>query len=111
MIESLHANDGRNNMGIFASVGRAAFMWLSLLGLPAPAVSARWRRSPIAVRPDRRFLYAAVRSKPFSVIQYAIDTLSGALQQVSTSPLAESFPYISWTRPGATRSAHPTAGT
>jgi hypothetical protein len=26
MIESLHANDGRNNMGIFASVGRAAFV-------------------------------------------------------------------------------------
>jgi len=26
---------------------------------------------PMAVSPDRRFLYAAVRSKPFSVIQYA----------------------------------------
>jgi hypothetical protein len=50
---------------------------------------------PMAVRPDRRFPYAAVRSKSFSVIQYAVDTRSGALQQVSTSPLAESFPYIS----------------
>ena len=25
---------------------------------------------PLAVSPDRRFLYAGVRSKPFSVIQY-----------------------------------------
>ena len=29
------------------------------------------------------------------MIQYAIDARSGALQQVSRSPLAESFPYIS----------------
>jgi 6-phosphogluconolactonase len=50
---------------------------------------------PMAVSPDRRFLYAGVRSKPFSVIQYAIDKKTGALRQLSTSPLAESFPYIS----------------
>jgi hypothetical protein len=34
------------------------------------------------------------------VIQYAIDTRGGALQQVSTSPLAESFPYISVDKTG-----------
>src|SRR5262249_50095192 len=55
---------------------------------------------PMAVSPDRRFLYAAVRSKPFSVIQYAIEARSGALQQVATSPLAESFPYISLDKTG-----------
>jgi 6-phosphogluconolactonase len=36
----------------------------------------------------------------YSVIQYAIDARSGALQQVSTSPLAESFPYISLNKTG-----------
>ncbi len=50
---------------------------------------------PMAVSPDRRILYAASRSKPFSVHAYSIDSGSGALSHLSTSPLAESFPYIS----------------
>jgi 6-phosphogluconolactonase len=117
-------------MGLFAIVGRAAFVWLSLLTVPAfagtfvyvsnaedgdvgvyamgpdgelqPAAHAPAAMlvMPMAVSPNRRFLYAAVRSKPYSVIQYAIDARSGALQQVSTSPLAESFPYISVDKTG-----------
>ena len=55
---------------------------------------------PMAVSPDRRFLYAASRSKPFSVHAYAIDRGDGALKLVATSPLAESFPYISLDRTG-----------
>src|SRR5437870_694596 len=47
---------------------------------------------PMAVSPDRRFLYAAVRSKPYSVHVYSIDPWTGALTSLSTSPLAESFP-------------------
>ena len=55
---------------------------------------------PMAVSPDRKYLYAGVRSKPFSVLQYAIDAKTGALRQLSSSPLAESFPYISTDRTG-----------
>ena len=55
---------------------------------------------PLAVSPDRRFLYAAVRSKPYSVHVYAIDPASGALRPHSVSPLAESFPYIALDRSG-----------
>ena len=55
---------------------------------------------PMTVSPDRRFLYAAVRSKPFTVMTFAIDSGTGALRQVSSSPLAESFPYISLDRSG-----------
>jgi len=55
---------------------------------------------PMTVSPDRKHLYAGVRSKPFTVIQYAIDAKSGALRQVATAPLAESFPYISTDRTG-----------
>jgi 6-phosphogluconolactonase len=50
---------------------------------------------PMAVSPDRRFLYAASRSKPYSVHVYSINPATGALTALSTSPLAESFPYIS----------------
>jgi 6-phosphogluconolactonase len=55
---------------------------------------------PMAVSPDRRFLYAAARSKPYSVFVYAIDPNAGALKTLSVSPLVESFPYISLDKTG-----------
>src|SRR5450631_405068 len=55
---------------------------------------------PMVVSPDRRFLYAASRSKPYLVHVYSIDRGTGALTQLSSSPLAESFPYISLDKTG-----------
>jgi len=55
---------------------------------------------PLAASPDRRFLYAAVRSAPYSVHAYAIDPGSGALTPLSVAPLAASCPYISLDRTG-----------
>ena len=55
---------------------------------------------PMSVSPDRRFLIAAVRSKPYQAYSYAIDRGSGALKIVGTGPLAESLPYISLDRSG-----------
>jgi 6-phosphogluconolactonase len=54
----------------------------------------------MAVSPDRRFLYAAVRSQPFSLHAYAIDPGTGALTPLAVSPLAESFPYVSLDKTG-----------
>jgi 6-phosphogluconolactonase len=55
---------------------------------------------PMAVSPDKRFLIAAVRSKPYRAYSYSIDPGSGALKLVGTGPLAESLPYISLDRGG-----------
>jgi 6-phosphogluconolactonase len=55
---------------------------------------------PMTVSPDRRFLYAVSRSKPFSVHAYAIDPGTGALTHLSTTPTADSFPYISLDKTG-----------
>lgn len=55
---------------------------------------------PMTVSPDKRVLYAASRSKPYSVHAYAIDSGTGGLKLIATSPLAESFPYISLDRTG-----------
>jgi 6-phosphogluconolactonase len=49
---------------------------------------------PMAVSPDKRFLIAAVRSKPYEAYTYAIDSKSGELKLVGKGPLAESYPYI-----------------
>jgi 6-phosphogluconolactonase len=55
---------------------------------------------PMTVSPDKRLLVAAARAKPFTAYAYAIDRSSGALKQVGTGPLAESFPYITFDRKG-----------
>ncbi len=69
------------------------------LGAAARAPAAK-PVMPLAVSPDRRYLYAAIRSKPYSVLTYAIDAHSGTLEQVSIGPLAGTFPYISTDRTG-----------
>ncbi len=65
-----------------------------------PRVKAGPAAMPMAVSPDKRFLYAAGRAKPFNVYTFSIDPKGGALTQTSTGTLAESFPYISLDRTG-----------
>jgi 6-phosphogluconolactonase len=50
---------------------------------------------PMAVSPNKKFLYAAIRSAPFRVISYAINPATGALTQKATAPLPDSMPYVS----------------
>src|SRR5215208_177754 len=45
---------------------------------------------PMVLSPDKRFLIAAIRSKPYKALSFSIDPKSGALSQVGTGPLAES---------------------
>jgi 6-phosphogluconolactonase len=61
---------------------------------PGARVEAAKVVMPMAVSPDKRFLIAAVRSKPYEAYTYSIDRKSGALNLVGKGPLAESYPYI-----------------
>ncbi len=56
--------------------------------------------NPMAVSPDRRFLYAAQRAEPFPVSCFAIDQLSGELTYLSNASLKASTPYIITDRTG-----------
>ncbi len=49
----------------------------------------------MALSPDHRFLYASIRSEPFSVITYLIDSETGNLTQISKEPLPDNMVYIS----------------
>jgi 6-phosphogluconolactonase len=55
---------------------------------------------PLAVSPDRRFLYAALRSEPFGAASYRIDGQTGRLSHIATSPLPASMPYLATDRTG-----------
>jgi 6-phosphogluconolactonase len=49
---------------------------------------------PLAVSPDKRFLYAALRSQPFRVVSFAIDPAGGRLKKLGEAPLADSMANI-----------------
>jgi 6-phosphogluconolactonase len=48
----------------------------------------------MAVSPDKRFLYAALRSQPFRVVSFAIDGASGKLRKLGEAALADSMANI-----------------
>jgi 6-phosphogluconolactonase len=49
----------------------------------------------MASSPDHLFLYASIRSEPFSVISYSINSETGHLTQLSKEPLPDNMVYIS----------------
>ena len=49
----------------------------------------------MALSPDHRFLYASVRSEPFSIISYSINSETGKLTQLSKESLPDNMVYIS----------------
>ena len=55
---------------------------------------------PMAVTPDHRFLYAALRSDTFPISSFAIDGASGRLTHLATTPLQDSMAYIVTDRTG-----------
>src|SRR2546426_11449777 len=61
---------------------------------PGPHFAAEKLVMPMTVSPDKRFLIAGARSKPFSAYTYGIDRRSGALKLVGIGPPPESFPDI-----------------
>ena len=55
---------------------------------------------PMAVSPDRRMLYVALRSQPFRVASFAIDAKSGRLSKRGEASLADSMANIDVDRSG-----------
>jgi 6-phosphogluconolactonase len=69
---------------------------------PVQTANAGKNVMPMAVSPDRRHLYAAVRSTPYSVQSFAIDTQDGHLNLLATTAVDESLAYISLDNTGNT---------
>lgn len=63
------------------------------VGKPGPT-------SPLAVTPDKRFLYMAVRTEPYVAASFAIDPASGKLKHLGNAPLTSPMAYISVDRAG-----------
>jgi 6-phosphogluconolactonase len=55
---------------------------------------------PLAISPNNKYLYASLRSQPYSVSTFVIDQKSGKLSSTETVPLADDMAYISTDRSG-----------
>ena len=56
---------------------------------------------PLALSPDHRYLYASLRSPPYSVASYCIDSASGRLYPLSVTPLADNMANLATDKAGA----------
>lgn len=55
---------------------------------------------PLAVSPDRRFLYASLRTEPFTAVSLAIAARDGTLSLAGSAPLPASMAFIATDRSG-----------
>ena len=65
-----------------------------------PGVEKAGLSTPLAVSPDRHFLFAGLRAEPYVVLSFAIDAKSGRLSYRGRGPLADSMANIATDRSG-----------
>src|SRR5262245_17402659 len=56
--------------------------------VPIPGITKPGISTPMAVSPDRRYLYVGTRGEPKLAVGFAIDSASGRLKPVASGPLA-----------------------
>jgi len=67
---------------------------------PVPGIAKPGSSMPLALSPDRRFLYAGLRGEPLVAACFAIDPRTGTLSHRANAPLADSMAYIATDRAG-----------
>ena len=91
-----------------AYVANADSREISVLGLdrasgalqPLQTVAVGGSVMPLAISPDKQFLYASLRSEPFSVASFRIDRTRGTLTPLATTPLPDSMANLATDRSG-----------
>src|SRR5438034_10713085 len=56
---------------------------------PIPGITKPGNSTPMALSPDRRFLYVGTRGKPQVAVGFAMDPTSGKLKHIASGPLAD----------------------
>ncbi len=94
------SNAGTKTIGVFAmdrdTGALAPIDTVAVPGTDKPSPASM----PMAVTPDRQFIFAALRSDNFPASSFAIDHATGRLAHVATTPLADSMAYIITDRAG-----------
>ena len=94
------SNAGNPTVGIF-SMNRDSGDLTPIANVLIPGTDKPSPTSmPLAVSPNHRFLYAGLRSQPYTVASFAIDPATGGLTHLASAPLADSMAYIVTDRSG-----------
>jgi 6-phosphogluconolactonase len=62
--------------------------------VPIPGITTPGNSTPMAIGPDRRFLYVATHGEPMIAAGFALDPTSGELTYVASGPLTDATAYI-----------------
>jgi 6-phosphogluconolactonase len=90
---------GASEIAVF-SVDRSSGDLTAIERVTVPGIAKAGGSMPMAVSPDKRFLYAGLRGEPLVVATFAIDPASGRLGHLGNGALADSMPYITTDRSG-----------
>lgn len=98
-----HAAQPKSDPKTVVYVSNADSAQISVLGLdnatgalePVQTVPVSGTVMPMTIGRDRRYLYASLRSAPYSVARLAIAPGTGRLDPVSTTPLPDNSAYLS----------------
>ncbi|HTV46640.1 MAG TPA: lactonase family protein [Stellaceae bacterium] len=94
------SNAGDPSIGLFA-MNRDSSELTPIVDLPIPGTDKPSPTSmPMAVSPDHRFFYAALRSEPDTAVSFALDPKTGRLAHLGNAPLSASMAYIITDRSG-----------
>src|SRR5262245_39631959 len=99
-ITSVYVANAESNEISVLRLDRSSGELTSVANIPVPGVDQVGQSMPMAVSPDRRFLYVATRGEPRRAVGFAIDQASGSLTYVASGPLAESMAYVITDRTG-----------
>jgi 6-phosphogluconolactonase len=89
---------GDRTIRIFALETDGTLRPMSVVSIPGPEGPST--SSPLALAPDRRFLYAALRAPPFPLTSFAIDPADGHVTPIAEANFPDSMAYISTDRTG-----------
>jgi 6-phosphogluconolactonase len=94
------SNAGSKEVTVLA-MNRATGALTPIETVPVPGADKPSPASlPMATSPDKRFLYAQLRSEPYPVSTFAIDRATGRLKHLATTPLIDQMAYINTDRTG-----------
>jgi 6-phosphogluconolactonase len=93
------ANAASNDISVF-HVEPSSGAVKAVETVPFPGIEKPGSSTPLAVSPDHQFLFAGVRSQPYTVLSFAIDAASGRLTFRGRGPLADSMANIASDRAG-----------
>ncbi len=91
-------NSDSQDIWVFNLLADGGLMPIDIVAVPGSGTPGG--SLPLAISPDKKWLFVALRTEPYSLFTFAIDAESGKLTLAGSGPLADSMCYITTDRGG-----------